>query len=531
MRTEHLLDTMEYITNISNYVRKSGSSYEDFGLSSDYHELRTYLEAEIVTLFPDVRERDDIKSKKPLEEGELQGCVQFWRKHEDGSKELMEYTPYDEFAEELKELGYDLYTDRFTPIPNATEDYILKKYYKVRDKYTLDENFNIIIPTFSSKKTEVFPSQWYEDEGGINGDGTQPSYIYTIDTKKIDYQTRIVKDRYYFPFEMGVAMLLTTRNPGFCDALAELVKDSEIIIDIQDDLVKEINTRTFNYTANYKIEVTYNVLPPNTSYSPYQWSTTGTYEAEVKPYVTIVETTTTITTKMVFQRVDSWLFHYLYDYVYEPSDPIINEYTSTPYDDADYRGVYNKNENPHRIPIPPCTEPGKNSLDSFYIYEKKTGQYWEYKDERIEAKYIEIEANREGRFAAERFLTLLRVDPTRINEKTGKPEYNLYDRDKNIVIVKHKNKDNFLSSPMDALMGANLETLIYRYLEKNEKTEGFAQIINHLMAIFLGQEEYDPEMFVEYDPGEFDPITGGGRRRPAVDHILVILWKKKYGGH
>ena len=360
-----VLDTELFNQKIDNMLRTNAISGQALGLSKDYRELKAFLEAEAATLYPDLRERAVIEAETPIEEGQLQGCVKFYRNYDNGDRILLEYMPYDEYATELAKLGVKLdpevTQETIYESGKASKADVQAQYNKLKDKFTLDKNQNIVIVGLKTDETVVTYSDYAEEEKRLHSDGTEYSYYFNIEEVRVNYQSVIQK--YAMPFELCVALLVTTDNPEYCMEVANLAKNSSIVIDIQDNVETNTYTTIFSHTSKYSLATDFKYMKEwtetETVYSiseteakraaaegrqaqsePKTITTTkrsgphySTFYAEdtvdAKNYETIVETV--ITPKPVFNitYADTWLAHIECEYKNEPIAKVETTTTST----------------------------------------------------------------------------------------------------------------------------------------------------------------------------------------------------------
>lgn len=91
---------------MNQYLISNGIDGESLGLGENLEYFKKFIEAEVVTSFPDLRTRDQIGT--PIADNQLQGIIQLKRNYEDGTSQIMEYMPFDEYNEALKALGIDI---------------------------------------------------------------------------------------------------------------------------------------------------------------------------------------------------------------------------------------------------------------------------------------------------------------------------------------------------------------------------------------------------------------------------------------
>ena len=112
------IDAEELEERLNIWFKANKVSKQQIGLSNDLSGLEEFLEAEVVTSYPDLRERSKIGT--PVPEGEIQGCVQFHRRMLDGKTVVLEYMPYEEFSLELAKVGI-LLDEKQTFLPSEAQ--------------------------------------------------------------------------------------------------------------------------------------------------------------------------------------------------------------------------------------------------------------------------------------------------------------------------------------------------------------------------------------------------------------------------
>jgi len=246
------LDT-EFSDRVTKALKNLSIDPDAIGLTPELAEKM--YKAEIFTSYPDLREREKIGTKiedEEMEQEKLQGCIQFHRINEDGTKTILEYMDFNAFQTILAELGCKL-PDKDGKVSSQGQIYtkkedVEKRYNYIREYFTLDEEYNLILATIDTTLTKTYYNEYAEEEGNED----KEEYTYTVSYKKINYQTEL--EEYALPLEFTISMLVIGQNPGFCEAIVELVKESKIIIEVQDNLVTTNITETYDYAADFNIE-------------------------------------------------------------------------------------------------------------------------------------------------------------------------------------------------------------------------------------------------------------------------------------
>lgn len=560
------LDTEEFYKRVELLLKNNNTSASQMGLSPDYRELKAFLEAEIITLYPDLRKREVIEEeelqkrlgisegrdtrKKLLELKELQGCIKFRRKFNNQEEILLEYTPYEEYVELVKRIGLDLEEEgtngQIVVEANPEEQGELQRHYDaVKDKFTLDEDLNMLVISQSTRHEVVKYTDWAEEELRKSGDGQEPIDLYTntIKVKKINYLSQV--EKYTMPFELGVALLMVSECPDFCIAVADLAYNSNIEIYVLDNMTIETTYKNLNFKSKFQkcaywdlvleknkpgASVGENAAHRETEQKTVQNRWTGWIndEHDNTNYEIIDIRNEEATTELKFHLVDTWLFYYYYEYKRKDTDIQEEETEVETIPDDEYTIVewYHPG-----IQTPEAGANQEEKDDGWSVAERKLNKK-EIKEQRVARTWSTTEASKsrnyvvsrsKGRFAAEKFLSLVRYDPENFNEETNLYEFNLYDFDKNTEFIYYKSINSLEVRPVESIENSSLSPFFYKLLNKNNKTKvDFAEIFKYLFALYEGKAEYDENKYEEYAPEDFENIpwddddgdgnSGGGRR-------------------
>ena len=485
-------------------------------VKNDLRELKSFLEAEIATLYPDLRLRDQIGTEVP--EGEIQGCVQFNRYYSDDTSELLEFMPYDEFSCEVAKLGAKLDEEELQEQIYFNKTDVESQYNLLKDKFTMDDNNNLIIIGMYSSEKIVEYSDYAEEEGMQDGDGN--SYTFGIQIERINYQSVI--EKYTMPFEFCLALLLVTDNNGFCEEVANLAKNSTIIIDIQDNSTTTVMQDKYSYVSDFKkqryveyYEVHTEEREQNQStsdklndkykkpetvthrvyhnYDPYPVEASEAIEVDDYSIITNIIKSNNIT--LCVKNVDTWIANFTstYDNIEENTS---SENTGEFEDDEEYREV----QNYHNLSFPSISVPagGTISKDEQKLYEKQYDKQTVYTVDTTTNSYNKTSSEVEE--TPEKFLSLLKVDPD-----TG--EFDLDNLSNNTQIMKYEILNGSQSSPIDNLLTA--KELLYELLASNSKTVNLEDTMRYLIDLYNGRTSVDTNRFSIYEPGQFY-IAGTG---------------------
>lgn len=539
-KREIKVDSDTYIENVKDYLERAGIDPTELGFyDDDYSTLVTFLQAEAVSSFPDLRERNKIGT--PVKKGELQGTIQFNRKYKDGSEQLLEFMKYTDYRKELAKFGVKLDEEETQEQEYFDKASVESAYNSLKTYFTLDEDYNLIIATLSSNEQKVTYSSYAKEEGMQD----DYSYDFTIDVSRIDYQS--VVQKYTMPFEYPLAFLMISANPHFCEEIAKLAMLKEegeeengaaftpkIVVDVQDNAMDTYTKEDYGYTANFKLEkyVKYKVTVKNDKGQVI--TEQGGYQLDGNP-ITIEKTVSaasykvtedwnnTTTEQLCISEADTWIQHYtsVYEKVDEPTE---NETTSTEGDDGDYREVadshgYLKNAQfTYSLPSSASknTSYSEDSSET-KIKEKDTDKKTTITTQITTTKYEKSSSKVTPKW--ERFLSLLKVE-------SEKKVFNLNDLSKNDEYIYYTIEDGLgrKVSPDSNLLSA--EDALYELIASNDKTVSLEEITRDLFDIYTGRKkvsEIDFDFSI-YEPSEFTTTSGyyyGGSFEEKVWFALI----------
>lgn len=246
-KREYVLDD-GFEERVERIIENYKINADSVGLTEDL--FKEMYKAEVMTLYPDIRKRDKVGTK--IGKNDLQGCVQFTRTYKDGTQEMLEYKPFDDFRTELAKFGYDLQDAEGNSVSQQqiyfSKAEVDKNYKELRRYFTLDEEYNVIVATMNSTESTTTYSDYAKEEGQAD----EYSYTYSVNTVKINYRSGI--EKYSMPLEFTLTMLAVTENPGFCEALLELIRDTKILIEVQDSISTTNMEEKYDYVGNFELE-------------------------------------------------------------------------------------------------------------------------------------------------------------------------------------------------------------------------------------------------------------------------------------
>ena len=534
----------ELIKNINEWIEKNNIHASTLGFSFEddryYDTLVKFLEAEAVSSYPDLRTIDgrdgNGKLGDPVEEGELQGIVKFYKRDATGKEapillEFKEYTEYRAIAAKFgvklddKETGEQVYTQQAEIESHfATE---LKPYF------TLDEEMNVLVASLSGNVHKVTYSDYAKVEGNVDTE----DYTFQLNVSRINYQEDI--GRYTMPFEFPLALLMITKNPQFCEKVADLAMRStigqekndedepEIVIDIQDKLEDSYIKKELCYTSDLKlqkeVEIRQIATDKQTGSTHEQRVSTASYmvpkQVEVEPFSITEDWIQGVTPEVCVSKAITWIADYAANFQ-DPNpveDNLYYIYTGEE-DDESYTQVFyseSKAKDPHDyidttdfgIKVPSGSDNGSVSVSykvneiSRSILEKKINKRTKITNNTTTYALTKIPTVN-PKWA--RFLSLLKVDSSLNPQK-----YNLDDIHQNDVIIRYDLYDgDTYGTPETNLL--NGKAALYNLLQTNSKTKQLEEIMRDLIDIYTGKkkaQDIDTEFLDMYSASEFIPAT------------------------
>ena len=516
------INSEAFIELVNQWFESNHVSSESIGFAlKEYKTLAKFLEAEAVTSFPDLRYRSQIENNAPIEEGEIQGTVKFFRKFKDSQgverHGYLEFMKYDDFKKEVGKFGVKVEEDDEVEQVYFEKEQVQKAYESLATYFTLDpEEYNLIIVTMSEDEKQIKYSDYAKEENNTDDN----EYHFDLKVSKVDYQNYI--KQYVMPFELPLGLLTVTRNAQFCEKFADMalrskagepkIFEPEIVIDINDNLVETHINENYSYTSNLKLQdyLKYQFVTKSKEdgrilheehdirYDPWpiEVEKNGIKVDSYKVTDTYVKTTTT---QLCVSKAVNWIVDYLA--VFEKSvvkeDPVIDEITEP--DETQYKEVvdahgYLKNQKfEYKLPSNKETDTQITTYsvqeEDKRILEKKTNIKTIITTNVTNTDYNKINQILNPRWS--RFLTLLKYDKDFLDEKTGLPKYNVNNRLENDTLVMYEiytflGEDRIGSPEQNLLTG---QYQLYELLASNEKTEDKVATMQDLIDIYLGKLE------------------------------------------
>lgn len=493
---EDLTERVEQLLKENNVDKKA------IGLENDLSVLEKFYQAEVVTSFPDLRPREEIGTEVP--EGEIQGTVQIYRKYTDGTGELLEYMPFEEYRQEAEKFGIFLQDDLFD-VPQdevnlqtfeqneeqsiyTTREETEAAYNEFRRYFTLDKDFNIMVATLNSEETTITYNDYAKQEGNTD------SYVYNFEVvvKRVNYQTAI--DQYTMPFEFLLSLLLVTQNTDFCETIVDnLVQDSKIVIEAQDAMIGTVKTTTYDYRAEFEFSKYIEYEYRDGTQGEQTLEGTATKEKDMdNPYRKEVVSTGTNTLVLCATEVNSWIADYQCEFEeLESTDK--QEQTNTYPDDADFQQISSDYHQFLSTLEPELPEYSYVTNTITEIYEKQTEKEEKVTTETIATNYTKVQTK--ANMKEEKFLSLLRIDP-------DLGEYNKEDRLSNTKLIKYRAGESGKTSPEDNLLDGKY--VLFDLLASTEKTQSFETLMRYLLYIYTGDDYGITDLgFEMFDEQEF----------------------------
>ncbi len=211
--------------------------------------------------------------------------------------------------EYIKEIGKEEYVQMQYVTPEKWKEMVDKQDKKIRYRYTLDEEGNVVIAkvkTIETMEGDISNgiNKWFEDlQDWINqkfGIGADTTEVIIEGEEHIDYKAYISK--YTMPYEFLVSLCEITGSPEFVYHVAMLARETEIDLVVQDDTTVE--------RVVTEIEEKYESYENSSSDSTA--GATKTNEETKKRRKIVVTTTTNPHLEIVY--ANTWSFYEEYEY-------------------------------------------------------------------------------------------------------------------------------------------------------------------------------------------------------------------------
>ncbi len=417
---------------------KHGVLYKYISDKNVKEYLKTFIRAEIITQYPDLRNANKIGTE--TKSNEIQGCIQVHRASSsatDGQTQLLTYIDYDTFS-----------------------SYISSGDSTATNHFSLDANGNLIVAGWTRVTTNV--------ESNISGvENVKDKVEYNLLANSIDYRTLL--KMYSMPFDFLWALIVMSEDEDFAYSVAQLALESKIIIAVQDNLTT-VETETYEeYDIQEKINKRATITAVVDDVSHSKQATSEKENAPVNYYTRTNIKEETCRTNIDITYADTWLM----------------EYTNT-YSNVIPTGNTNKEEEPKRDTNYELKESGTLDSDSSI-----SSALYDYKVQLCggTAKYLLKLAT--GKVSGSIGTIYYNKYERAINQKTTTTvttTYNTYT--KGIPSLTEKNDRNSTESNFVTLFieydKANKNILsapswLFEMLEGNPKTSDMIDIVKYLL--------------------------------------------------
>ena len=291
-------------------------------------DLEYLLQAELVTQYPKI---DSLSSNSEA----LNGIIEFWRitknEGEEETRVRLTYISPEEFDKKFN-------------------NYIEKGNKEVFNYFTLDEELNVVIATWSQEdglfeSNNTAKQNWKKIKPGYDetrikekderyavtentSEVIKAEYTTYSATKKTIYYKQVVQ-KYTLPFQYLWSLLVMGESYDFVKGLAELAYTSEITVGIYDNITTTVNVNAEEYVEDFKERIIkYEKTSSSSDYSEVSDETTENSYYNPAPYYekeTITYKDNLVTVDLI--RANVWFVDILttYEYVEEKQPQIKNE--------------------------------------------------------------------------------------------------------------------------------------------------------------------------------------------------------------
>lgn len=279
-------------------------------------ELEKLLNAEIITQYPKIGSAN----------ADLNGIIEFQRYKTDGTNLMLEYIDIDAFNEYIDDENLDIV-----------------------NYFTVDENENVLIGVIdetleelSSNDSEMVLSDYTTtlDDTNKISEGKYSKLEYSVYAKSINYKS--VVSKYTMPFDYLWSLIVIGDDKDIALELADLVEDSEIVISIYDNIVETIDTSTYTYNKQNKVDVTASASAV-TTYGGYasnsgSWSPAVEWEDNIDYLIKHKVTYKVNSVIADVTKANVWIVDYSKEYTYQASQQTSQEVNEKDLDAIDYIG-------------------------------------------------------------------------------------------------------------------------------------------------------------------------------------------------
>lgn len=291
---------------------EEGANVQDYLDSPE--ELEKLMNAEIITQYP----------KIGAENAKLDGIIEFKRYKTDGTSCMLEYIDTETFNKYIEESNTDIV-----------------------NYFTLDENGDVLIgilnettETLSSNDSDMNLSDYTDtlSDTDLIDEGNYSKTEYSIYSKPIYYKNAISK--YTMPFQYLWSFIVIGDDKGIGLELADLVEDSEIIISIYDNITTTVDTSTYTYNKERKVDVSASATSITSDGGRYSsqdsWSPANEWIEDEDYEITHIITHKDNTPLFDIEKADVWMVDYNKSYTYQASEQTLNDTNEKNIEDEKY---------------------------------------------------------------------------------------------------------------------------------------------------------------------------------------------------
>ena len=277
-------------------------------------ELEKLMNAEIITQYPKIGNSD----------AKLDGIIEFERNKTDGSNVKLSYIDIEIFNKYIEEKNLD-----------------------VLNYFTIDESQNLLIAIIdetleelSTNDPELNLSDYTSSLNSENliSEGNYSNLEYNIYPKTINYKS--VVSKYTMPFQYLWSLIVIGDDKGIGLELAELVENSEIVISIYDNITTTINTSTYTYNKQQKVDVSATAstnIGGHTSSD--SWAPADEWEDDTQYNVMHRMTYKNNTPLLDVTRADVWIVDLTKKYTYQSSQQTSQDKNDKDVDEEEYKEI------------------------------------------------------------------------------------------------------------------------------------------------------------------------------------------------
>lgn len=252
--------------------------------------LQAFLNAALVTSYPDLRSTSEIESGAKIPEGEVQGIIKVKRKTTDmdegDSGKFLQYISYDKYKQMKDSQNNDIF-----------------------NYFTIDSDGQILVAGYEKRTAQPQDVDNEQDPNPDEIEDLSLKSMYRITDAKINYSGLV--EKYSMPFDLLWSLLVYTGDEDFVYELSEIVAKGEIIITVCDNITTKDVTDVYTYLKNVKSKETVTFTDTTENPGRLEKQYTGNRPDEKYKYTQtnkyIYETNTP---SMAVTYADSWTMKY-----------------------------------------------------------------------------------------------------------------------------------------------------------------------------------------------------------------------------